>query len=134
MKVLVDTSVWSLAFRRRAPRGKSVDELRRLISHGRATLIGPIRQELLSGIPDPRTFERLRDALRAFPDERIGTADHERAAELFNACRAASVQGSNTDFLLCAVSERHRFPILTTDADFSRFARIVPVTLHQATV
>jgi len=133
VKVLVDTSVWSLAFRRRAPRDEAVDELRRLISHGRAALIGPIRQELLSGIRDSGAFERLRDALRAFPDEPLATADHERAAELFNACRAAGVQGSNTDFLICAVSERQRFPILTTDADFGRFAGIVPVAIHRRT-
>jgi predicted nucleic acid-binding protein len=29
MKVLVDTSVWSIAFRRRAPTHEAVDELRR---------------------------------------------------------------------------------------------------------
>ena len=131
MKVLVDTSVWSLAFRRRAPQHEAVAELRRLITHGRAAMVGPIRQELLSGIRERAVFERLRDALRAFADEPIEAADYERAAELFNACRVKGVQGSNTDFLLCAISERHRFPILTTDTDFARFGRIIPVALHR---
>jgi predicted nucleic acid-binding protein len=134
MKVLVDTSVWSLALRRRAPRHEAVDELRRLIAHGRATLVGPIRQELLSGIRESATFERLRDGLRAFADEPIETADHERAAELFNVCRAAGMQGSNTDFLLCAVSERRRLPIFTTDDDFERFGRVISVLLHRPAV
>jgi predicted nucleic acid-binding protein len=40
------------------------------------------------------------------------------------------VQGSNTDFLICAAAERRNLPILTTDADFRRFAAILPITLH----
>jgi predicted nucleic acid-binding protein len=129
MNVLVDTAVWSLAFRRKAPDHPVVDVLRRLIVGGRALLIGPIRQELLSGIRERAAFERLREGLRAFPDLPLAVADYERAAACFNECRAAGVQGSNTDFLICAVAERHRIPILTTDADFREFARVLPVRL-----
>ena len=62
MQVLVDTSVWSLAFRRSVPGANpvlaaqqvrlkaSLELLRDLVADGRATLIGAIRQELLSGI------------------------------------------------------------------------------------
>ena len=132
MRVLVDTPVWSLAFRRRA----SVDEgpvatLRRLIDEGRAAIVGPIRQELLSGIRERPAFERLRDHLSAFPDEPIVRADYERAAEHFNTCRVRGVQGSNTDFLLCAVAERHRMPIFTADVDFKRYARLLPIALYE---
>jgi len=130
MKVLVDTSVWSLALRRRTRAHRSVDELRTLVAHGRAAIVGPIRQELLSGIRDRAAFERLRDNLRAFPDEPITSADYERAAECFNLCRAKGIQGSNTDFLLCAVAERVRFPILTTGEDFLSFGRVLPIRLH----
>lgn len=130
MKVLVDTSVWSLALRRRAPMHASVDELRRLIVAGRAALIGPIRQEILSGIRDPQVFVRLRDHLRPFPDEPVALADYERAAEYFNECRARGVQGSNTDFLLCAVAVDRHMPLLTTDADFVRYTTVLPVPLH----
>jgi predicted nucleic acid-binding protein len=131
VKVLVDTSVWSLALRRRAPRHEVADALRRLVTHGRAALLGPIRQELLSGIREPPMFARLREHLQAFPDEPIVTDDYERGAELFNACRAVGLQGSNTDFLICAVSERLRYPILTTDGDFARYARVIPVVLYR---
>lgn len=130
MKVLVDTSVWSLALRRRAPAHAAVDELRRLIASGRAALVGPVRQELLSGIRDQAAFERLREYLRAFRDEPTTAADYERAAECFNTCRANGVQGSNTDFLLCALAERRQMPVLTTDADFARFARVLPLALY----
>jgi predicted nucleic acid-binding protein len=131
MKVLIDTSVWSLALRRRAPAHAAVDELRRLVVQGRAGIVGPVRQEILSGIRDRAVFERLRDHLRAFPDEPITSVDYERAADCLNICRAKGIQGSNTDFLLCAVAERLRSPIFTTDDDFLTFSRVLPVRLHR---
>lgn len=67
---------------------------------------------------------------RHFPEEPLTSADYERAAEHFTACRAAGVQESNTEFLICAVAERRQMPILTTDRDFVRFAAILPIVLH----
>jgi predicted nucleic acid-binding protein len=134
MNVLVDTSVWSLALRRRTGAAHLVvDVLRHLIDESRVTIIGPIRQELLSGVRTVDGFIVLRDRLRAFPDERLETADFERAAEHFNTCRARGIQGSNTDFLICAVAERRGLPILTTDADFTRYATVLPIALHTTT-
>ena len=133
MKVLVDTSVWSLALRRRTrSEDSAVGQLRWLIDQGRVAIIGPIRQELLSGVRTSESFERLRDHLRPYRDESLEMEDFERAAEHFNACRTRGVQGSNTDFLICAVAERRALPILTTDADFIRFASILPIALHVA--
>lgn len=132
MRVLVDTSVWSLALRRRAPAHAVVDELRALIATGRAAMCGVIRQEILSGIRESAAFDQLRDRLRAFGDEPVTTEDYERAAAFYNVCRAKGVQGSNTDFLLCAVSANHALPILTTDADFTRYAKLLPIALHPA--
>lgn len=131
MNVLVDTYVWSLAFRRPAvATPAAVRELGELITEGRVQMIGPIRQELLSGIPKPEQFRLLRDRLRAFPDLPIAMEDHELAAEYFTKARAAGIQGSNTDFLICALSSRRSLPILTTDRDFESFARILPILLH----
>ena len=134
MKVLVDTSVWSLALRHRkkATRLPVVDELAALVQDGRVTMLGPIRQELLSGIKERAQFEKLRDHLRAFPDTPLTSQDHEEAAALFNRCRAKGIQGSNTDFLLCAVAARLELAILTTDSDFKQFARVLPLKLHPA--
>jgi len=62
MSVLVDTCVWSLAFRRgRSDRPDIVDELRALILDGRVVMLGPVRQEILSGIRSRTQFELLRD-------------------------------------------------------------------------
>jgi predicted nucleic acid-binding protein len=93
-------------------------------------LLGAIRQEILSGLRDPAQFEKLRAHLRAFPDFEVTTADHERAAEFFNLCRGRGVQGSNTDFLICAVAERRGLSIFSADADFASFAMHLPIELH----
>ncbi|MGH7804501.1 MAG: PIN domain nuclease, partial [Candidatus Binatia bacterium] len=97
---------------------------------GDATLIGPIRQELLSGVRDHRAWERLRVGLRPFPDLPIATDDYERAAELFNRCRSRGVTGSAVDLLLCSISARYQTPIYTTDGDFTRYSRILGLALH----
>ena len=130
MKALVDSSVWSLALRRRAPPADAAAiELQPLIDHGRVAFIGPIRQEILSGIRDRAAFVRLRDHLRAFADERLDADDFELAAEHFTTCRAAGVQASNDDVLICAAAHRRALQILTTDADFRRFAKLLPIAL-----
>src|SRR5947209_7155487 len=132
MIALIDTSVWSLAFRRaKQARSPEAIELAELITEGLAAIIGPIRQELLSGVKSHRQFETLRDHLRAFPDVALTTEDHELAAQFFNRCRARGVQGSNTDFLLCAVAAGRGHSIFTTDTDFTSFARLLPITLHR---
>ncbi len=132
MNVLVDTSVWSLALRRRAPRKTSVErELTELIGEGRVLMLGAIRQELLSGIRTVEQFKKLRDSLRSFPDEPLSQEDYEDAANCFNRCRVKGIQGSNTDFLLCAVALRRTVPIFTTDDDFRGFAKHLRLELHQ---
>ncbi|MDF1527243.1 MAG: PIN domain-containing protein [bacterium] len=133
MKVLVDTSVWSLALRReRTGEEALVQELAELIAEQRVAMIGPVRQELLSGIRDNEQFIALQERLRAFPDLPLTESDFQRAAEYFNSCRAMSVQGSNTDFLLCAVAVNHHLAILTADRDFDLFAQHLPLRLLQA--
>ncbi len=128
--VLIDTPIWSEFFRRGDPRADVADELRRLVEDGQALLVGPVRQELLSGIGNAKHFEKLREALRGFPDAPLVTGDHELAAAMFNRCRAQGIQGSNTDFLICAVSVRLKAPIFTLDQDFLAFQKSLGIQLH----
>lgn len=132
MKVLVDTSVWSLALRRSRtqPKDTTVAELRLLVEEGRVAILGEIRQELLSGVKQQQAFQVLREHLRAFLDEPLGAEEFEYAAECFNLCRVKGVQGSNTDLLICSVSALRSMPIFTTDKDFAQYQRILPIALH----
>jgi len=131
MKVIVDTSVWSLALRRRSTVADiATARLSRLLVDARVLMLGAVRQELLSGIRDPGVFESLRERLRGFPDLALVAEDHETAAGYFNACRLRGIRGSNTDFLICAAADRRGCSILTTDKDFGAFAAHVPVRLE----
>ena len=132
MKVIVDTCIWSMALRRgrKAP-GKMISEFKNLIIDHKIQMIGPIRQEILSGIRDRRQFDMLQKYLVPFPDLPIETADYVEAAKFFNLCRSKGIQGSNTDFLICALSSRNKFPIFTTDRDFERFSRLLPIFLYK---
>lgn len=135
MRVLVDTSVWLLALRR--PRGAlspveraDVLALRDLITAGRVVLIGAVRQEVLSGIQVPATFERIRDQLGEFPDEPLDRADDEEAARCFNRLAARGMASSATDMLICAVALNRQAAILTRDRDFQRYRAVLPLVLH----
>lgn len=130
MKVIVDTSVWSLALRRRRG-GESAEArtLRNLVLDRKVQMLGPVRQEILSGVRSTSEFRELRERLASFPDLPLTTEDYVKAVEFFNACRSKGIQGSNTDFLLCSVSWRTTMPIFTTDGDFAAYAGHLPVHL-----
>jgi|SRR5260370_38709736 predicted nucleic acid-binding protein len=137
MLVLVDTPIWSLALRRIAsdlnPRERRlVNALKELIGDGRAQIIGPVRQELLSGTRDEKAFRRLRIELRAFDEPCLDTSDYEEAAQIHNECRSHGIAGSAIDFLICAGAFRRNWQIFTTDQDFTRYAGVVPLKLHEA--
>jgi predicted nucleic acid-binding protein len=133
MKVIVDTSVWSPALRRdKQEPSAPVQELRHLIHDHRVQMIGPIRQEILSGIRSESQFKKLRKHLESFPDLPILTEDYVAAAKYFNRCRSKGIQGSNTDFLICAAAVRNKFSIYTTDKDFQLFSKHLPILLHKA--
>jgi predicted nucleic acid-binding protein len=130
--VLVDTSIWSLALRRKTGgQADIIQELEQLIRETRVRIIGPIRQEILSGIKDQKQFDLLKNRLRAFPDIHLQEEIFERAAEIFNACRKAGIQGSNTDFLICSAAEQHDVAIFTTDQDFRRYQKYSKFVLHE---
>ena len=131
MSVLADTSVWSLALRRK-PSAKLSAEERRLtgllseaVNDGQVVIIGPIRQELLSGIKDPAQFDKLKRALDAFRDEPLDTLDYEEAARLYNVCRSRSVECGPVDILICAVAARRRWKVLANDASLNKCLEVV---------
>ncbi len=136
MKVIVDTPVWSLALRRKETKLNNseiqiVNELIELIKESRVVLIGPIRQEILSGIVSKVQFNKLKQKLNAFEDFFIKQNDYETASEFFNVCRKKEVQASHIDFLICAVSNINDFSIFTTDIDFENFSKHLDIQLHK---
>jgi predicted nucleic acid-binding protein len=137
MRVLVDTPAWSLALRRR-PSGLSTHEVRLknalvdLIGEGRVVMIGPIRQELLSGIREAAQFNRVRESLQPFPDFTIETTVYENAARMSNLCSSGGVANTSVDMLICAVALSAAASILTSDRDFlMHYSKVLPIKLFQ---
>jgi predicted nucleic acid-binding protein len=129
MKVLVDTCIWSGVLRHRGPDAELSRKLKELIEEGRISIIGPIRQELLSGISSTKQFYRLKKLLSSFEDIALSTEHFEKAAEFCNVCRKKGIQGSTTDYLICAVAYLENLVIFTTDSDFENYSRFLPIEL-----
>ena len=133
--VIVDTTVWSLALRRKpgARNPHEEKQLRawtRLVKEGGALLIGPVRQEILCGIRDEHEFEKLRQYLGFFEDIPLLRNDHEQAARFFNTLKTKGVAATSIDLMLCAAAFRLNLEIFTTDLDFDHYARCLPVRLY----
>ena len=126
MKLLVDTSVWSLALRRKNVVSLNPDEqklkaaLVQAIRDGRVVMLGLLRQELLSGIKEKAQFDKVKEALDPYLDEPIHTADHEYAARVYNECRSHGVEGGTVDILICAVAVRRGWEVLSGDGGLNR--------------
>ncbi len=136
MIVLVDTTIWSLALRRRPQNLNNrerllVEEWARLVRSGESVLVGPIRQEILSGIRSERSFTAIQESLGDFRYLEIIPPDYDQAARFFNICRSHGVTGTAIDLLICAVAHRFDVPIFTTDVDFQHYAPHVKIRLHE---
>ena len=131
MKVIVDTCVWSLSLRRRnktrinAHEQQILAQLIEAIQDRRAAIIGPIRQEILSGIRDRAQLAKTEELLEPFLDEEVTTADYVQAAHQFNVCQDHGVQCGPVDILLCAVAARKKYGILTYDQGLMRCVEVL---------
>ena len=129
--VIVDSDVWSEAFRKKGKKSREVIRLQELIESDEVLVIGSIRQEVLSGIKDKSRFEKIKEAMRAFPNQGIDNSIFELAASFFNLCRGKGIQGSHTDFLISACAVSWKAEILSKDKDFQRYSKYIPIVLHK---
>jgi predicted nucleic acid-binding protein len=127
MKVLVDTCVWSRVLRYKKADKDLAKKLTNLISDGRVVIIGPIRQELLSGVSKEKQFQELKEHLSSFDSISLKKEHFEKAAEFSNICRKNGIQGATTDFLICAVSFMENLLIFTVDKDFKKYQKYLPI-------
>jgi len=123
--LFVDTSVWSLAFRRdRASAAPEVRILRRALEGGETIVTtGLVLQELLQGFSGPRARKDIIDRFAALPLLTPDRPDHIDAAELRNRCRRAGLQIGTIDAVIAQLCIRHGLMLLTTDNDFRLAAR-----------
>jgi predicted nucleic acid-binding protein len=123
--LFVDTSVWSLAFRRdQASSAPEVSMLRLALEDGATIVVtGLVLQELLQGFAGPRARKDIIDRFTALPLLTPDRQDHIDAADLRNRCRRAGLQIGTIDAVIAQLCMRHQLKLLTTDNDFVLAAR-----------
>jgi predicted nucleic acid-binding protein len=131
VSLFVDTSVWSLAWRRdHVSSAPEVSELERALKSGDSIYAtGLILQELLQGFSGPRAQKKIIDYFSALPLLVADRQDHIQAADLRNACRRKGKQVGMIDALLAQLCIRYDLVILTTDKDFQQIASVVSLSV-----
>ena len=124
MRILVDTSIWSLALRR--PSGVVNQEatlLKTIIEEGEDIyLIGIILQEVLQGIRNSSDFLALKKYFEAFPLLDLTRGDYTMAAELKNHLIRKGKQGGTIDVLIASAAVSHHCHLFTADKHFAHIA------------
>ncbi len=131
MSLLVDTSVWSLAFRRDAEASTQAVEVLRTALEGADQVFttGLVLQELLQGFSGPKARSQLIERFAALAFLQPDRDDHIEAAEVRNTCRRNGVQIGTIDAVLIQLCMRHDLVLLSTDNDFRSASKHVKFRL-----
>lgn len=129
MTLLVDTSVWSLAFRRDTPPDlPEVAMLRRaLTGQEDVVTMGVIIVELLRGFLPASARQALAERFEPVPLLEPTRSDYMAAAGLSNACRQAGVQLGTIDAMIAQMAIANDVTLLTTDLDFTNASAHIPL-------
>ncbi len=133
--VMVDTSVWSLLFRRNGPASEpEVEALQRFLGgDDQVAVSGVIAQELFYGLASSRDADAVAEVFAALHFVAATLDDHIAAARLQRSLRERGVQLAGADALIVQLAIAHDLTLLTTDSDFTHAARHVPLRLWTAT-
>jgi predicted nucleic acid-binding protein len=125
--LFVDTSVWSLAFRRDAvPDLLEIRALKQALTNAQQiTTTGFVLQELLQGFSGPTAAEAIVTRFQAIPFITPDRHDHIKAAALRNQCRRSGIQVGTIDALIAQLCLRHDLTLLSTDGDFRNMQTVV---------
>jgi predicted nucleic acid-binding protein len=135
--IFVDTSVWSLAFRRKHEQADIpvINQLKALIEKDELLAVpGIVLQELLTGLKEESQFNRMYKLITGFTIVMANEAHHKLAAQTANKCRKNGVATTATDCLIAAMAISYNAQLLTADNDFTYMAnhcdlKIYPIGL-----
>lgn len=131
MKILVDTSVWSLLLvRKKESLHPAAQLLKGKIAEAASICIaGIIFQEILQGIRSDLHYQKVKRTLLDFDFLEETSKVHEQAAKIYRHCRKKGIQTTTIDTLLAALSIENESPLLTTDKDFEKMAKFISLQL-----
>ncbi|PJZ59443.1 PIN domain-containing protein [Leptospira adleri] len=126
MKLLVDTSVWSEALRRKGKTLKSEETfLYQIIQNEDDIFVtGIILQEILTGIKEPKIFSEIEEQFRYFNFISPSEKDHIEAAKLRNSLSKKGITLATIDALIAQIAITHNLILVTYDNDFLRLSGI----------
>jgi predicted nucleic acid-binding protein len=125
LTLFVDTSVWSLAFRRDIEADvPEVHALKSALASGDLIVTtGLVLQELLQGFSGPKAADDLLNRFQDIPLLSPTRDTHVAAAQLRNHCRRNGVQAGTVDALIAQLCIENELTLLSTDRDFEHVAR-----------
>ena len=131
MRVLVDTSAWSLALRKKGPAGHPVvEKLRVLIETNQPIVItGLILQEILQAFRDEKTAKRIEKELQSVPLLQLSRKDYVGAAGLKRKCAARGISVTTADCQIAQAAIANQCTLLTNDRDFVRISDVCGLKL-----
>ena len=134
MSLLVDTSVWSLAFRRDSEAATpEVNTLQHALDGAdQVFTTGLVLQELLQGFAGPKARSQLIERFGALGFLQPDREDHIEAAEVRNTCRRHGVQIGTIDAVLIQLSLKHDLVLLSADNDFHSASKHIKYRLWRA--
>jgi predicted nucleic acid-binding protein len=135
IKLLIDTSVWSEALRRKEKSLNSSETLvRRIIENNdEIVIVGIILQEILSGITNKKLFSEIRNILNDFSYVEITKEDYIYAAELRNKCKQKGITAGSFDFLIAGAAIRNELTLVTYDNDFKNISKYTELKILDET-
>jgi predicted nucleic acid-binding protein len=131
--IFVDTSVWSVAFRRKQESANIhiINQLKTLIEKDESLIVpGIVFQELLSGLKEEAQFNRMYQLITGFTILVANESHHKLAAQIANNCRKNGVATSTSDCLIAAMTISYNAQLLTTDKDFGYMANYCDLKIY----
>ena len=114
--VLVDTSVWIEAFRRKD--AGVVSLLTDLLGQQRAVTVGQVMAEVLYGCRHDKEREKVKEAFEALPFIDTTRSDWIQAGDLGASLRRRGTTVPLSDLVIAAVALREGFPVFSLDKHF----------------
>lgn len=135
IRLLIDTSVWSEALRRKEKSLNSSETLvRRIIENNdEIVVIGIIIKELLSGITNKKLFSEIKSILTDFSYIETIKEDYIHAAELRNECRQKGINAGSLDFLIASTAIRNKLTLVAYDKDFFNISKFTELKILDET-
>ena len=123
MKILVDTSYWSIVFRRKHPDENEMARFNDIIENEELYVTGIIIQELLSHITNDSLYNKIENIISGIGYIEPEIEDYLLASKLCNSLKSHGVSASTIDLLISSIAIRRNMHLLSKDNDYLHISK-----------